>query len=927
MEATAYTLRPWTDVVEPHPDVRSGELSMGTYAANLAAVAAGEHRGAEVYSNAEQFFAATYFTEAMTKILHEVLSALAGEPGDRVLQLRTPFGGGKTHSLLALYHLATRPEAATGVPELEGLPQLGEVRVAVLSGEWLDPSRGRVEDGRKIRTLWGELAFQLGGPEKFDELFADGDEGTPLTGVTLAPLLEGPPTLILVDEALIYVASAKAIERGDSNMGREAMIFLQHLSEAVNQTRNTALVYSLQASVTEAAEDEATLRALEQIAARIDQRREPVTGDEILRVVQRRLFASLGDESVRSAVATAYSQQHEAELSAIAETDAERREAKTAAENLRQRILLSYPFHPELIDLMHHRWGSLPTYQRTRGALQFLATVVHHLWSGEGAGALIGPGDVDLADDGTRSVFFEQVGEERQYRAVVEADFLSADAGTHRVDERIGAESPGLARLRVGTRVATAILLLSFGRREGEDSGALEREVLEAVLVPELDGNLVRSALKEMRGQALLYLHHRGRRYRFEPTPNLNKLIDAEQEKLEADEVLDQVRGALERRLPGKGSSRELVLWPLSADQVEDRGGGFRVAYLHPDWSEATVPPDEFLRGNRIYKNGLALALPKASAFDRARRSARQVMAVDSLVADKTRHGFTEEQLSELGERRAQSQSDLDGALRESYERLLLPTAVQGQSVTFETVDLSTTLSIGRQLHDRVHEALANHVFETLTPSKLRSMAGLEGQQTVSCAKLVDDIYTHLSPTRLWSPDAIAQAVASGVADGLFGYCVEVDLADEPAVRDRSLIRFRRPTGADEIDLTGDAALLSPGFVSSLVDETEPAEPDAPTAGSDQSAPEPGGADVEPGEEPTGKRAVRLTIQATHDDLHTLNTALGGLRRIISPGTMKIDLRVEARTEEGEIGEIDFQNNVRQHLEEDPDVSFGEDWE
>ena len=115
---TAYTLRPWTDVVEPHPDVRSGDLAMGTYAANLAKVAI-ESGGAEVYRDAESFFAATYFTEEMRELLADVWARLAGKPGDRVLQLRTPFGGGKTHTLLALYHLATSPQAAQGVPELK----------------------------------------------------------------------------------------------------------------------------------------------------------------------------------------------------------------------------------------------------------------------------------------------------------------------------------------------------------------------------------------------------------------------------------------------------------------------------------------------------------------------------------------------------------------------------------------------------------------------------------------------------------------------------------------------------------------------------------------------------------------------------------------------------------------------------------------
>jgi hypothetical protein len=160
---------------------------------------------------------------------------------------------------------------------------------------------------------------------------------------------------------------------------------------------------------------------------------------------------------------------------------------------------------------MYQRWGRLPSYQRTRGALQFLATVVHALWERRGEGevqGLIGPGDVGLGDEDVRASFFEQVGQTNQYAAAVEADFLAADAGTRIIDERVGSGSPALRRLRVGTRVATSIALLSFGAREGEERGALEREVLEATLVPGLDANLIRSALRDLRAETLLYLHY-----------------------------------------------------------------------------------------------------------------------------------------------------------------------------------------------------------------------------------------------------------------------------------------------------------------------------------------------------------------------------------------------------------------------------------
>lgn len=917
---TAYTLRPWTDVVEPHPDVRSGDLAMGTYAANLAKVAI-ESAGAEVYRDAEAFFSATYFTEEIGKLLFDVWGRLAGEPGDRVLQLRTPFGGGKTHTLLALYHLATSPAAATGVPELKGLAEPGPVRTAVLSGEYLDPQRGREVEGRRIRTLWGELAYQLGGWEAFDELLVDGEESTPPGGEMLGRLLADRPALILLDEAIMYVAKGRAVARGDSDMAKLSLLFLQSLTEAVNQSPRGALVYSLQSSVGEAVGEEQLLRDMEKIAARVDARREPVSGDEVLRVVQRRLFGSLGEDDVHRTVARAYAESFEAELLATAETDADRRETGERARALEQRMLLAYPFHPQLIDIMQHRWASVATYQRTRGALQFLATVVHSLWAGDVAGALIGPGDVDLTDEKTRSTFLEQVDSEREYRAVVAADFLDADPGVARVDERFGRESPALAGLQIGTRVATAIMLMSFGARQGEEMGALESEVLDATVTPDLDGNLVRAALKELRGEALLYLHHAGRRYRFEPRPNLNKLILSEQEKLSSEEIRSQVERELKHNLAAGGAVGHAVIWPQSPDQVEDRVPKFRIVYLPPEWNEARQAPDEFvMAGQRQFKNGLALVTPKDAAFDAARAAARPVLAVGRLIDDKARHGFTAEQIEELSERRQQATNELAAAAAEAYERVLVPQGLSDGRVEFQSIALATVLGVGRSAHTRVQEALANHVFDKLTPARLSALCRLAEVDSVRCDALRDRFFSFFEMPKLWGPEPLTGAIANGVEKGLFAYCgsVEGEGSEVKAV-DPSQIRLGVHLPVDEIDLGPTAALLSPEVARRLLSSEDVEAP--PSAG------EPAGTPPEPPPPSPasdgGRRRMHLTVRATKDDLFTINRALSQLRDMLGEGgEMAIELSVQAASDGEPIDPIRLQNMVLQHLEEDPDVSF-----
>lgn len=928
---TAYRLRPWTEVVTPHHDVASGDLAMGTYAANLAAVAYATRTAPPVYSDPSEFYRSTFLTPAMRKLLGDVCGVLHGKPGDHALQLRTPFGGGKTHTLLALYHLATAREQVAAVTELDGIPDPGAVRLAVLSGEYLDPQRGRQLDGRTIRTLWGELAYQLGGWAAYEGLLVDGDEGTPPGGELLAKLLYGAPTLILLDEVLVYIAKGKAIRRGDSTAGQQALLFVQNLSEAVNQQPCTAMVYSLQASVGEAASEEGLLTALEHITARVDQRREPVSGDEVLRVVQRRLFEALGEPGVAGEVADVYAQLLRDELRASAETDDDRREADQRAKTLARRIKESYPFHPELIDVMYQRWGSLPSYQRTRGALQFLATVVHALWERRGdlePQPLIGPGDVDLADEPVRTSFFEQVGEANQYAAVVQSDFLGADAGARVVDERIGRVSPALRSLRVGTRVATAIALLSFGAREGEERGALEPEVIEAALVPGLDGNVLRDALHQLRRETLLYLHYTGRRYRFETRPNLNMLITTEENKLTAEEVVRAIRSELERALGARPA--DVAIWPQDGSQIPDGKPVFIVAYLPPDSDGAPealarlVSPEGAGRAN---KNGLALVVANGIVADSARRSARTALAVEGLIGRASQHQFDAEQREELKERAHEAHRSLTTSIGQLYERIYLPVGPDGPGgVRCDVIELGTVLAAGRSIHERVRDALTHHVFDSLVPKRVVSLSRLGERRLVWCEELAAAFFRFYEFTKLWSLDPLLAAIAEGVARGELGYAIGVE-GEPPEIRvDPSLLHIEETIAADEIDLGPGAALLAPELAKSLkshrvTDEAGllvqqvaasnqttviTADSSSTLADTDDTAAAPA----------DHARTVHLRISASERDLHPLNLALTGLRDIVRPGNVIIEVVVSATKPDGSIEPVTFQNRVRQHLEE-----------
>lgn len=830
-------MKNWTDVARPHEDILRGDLDMAVFAADLGSVARPGSGIREVYADAVAFFRATYLTSSMRDLLRDVLGALAGEGGDRVLQLRTPFGGGKTHTLLALYHLVTSRDRLGSFDGLADMPNPGDTRIAVLSGVDLDPSTPREHDGVVARTLWGELAWQLGGAEAYRHVALQDERGQAPGKDILALLFpEDQPTLLLLDEVLVYTERAKTIGVGDSNLGSQVLIFLQALTELVGAHQRAAMVYSLQKSILEAAGDEGLLIALDHLVARIDAKREPVSGDEVMRVVQRRLFAELGSPEDRLDVARGYADLFRKYRRVLAETDEERRNADIEADRFADRIEKSYPFHPGLLDLMHQRWTTLPTYQRTRGALQFLATVVHALWHGDYETLpLIAPGDVVFDDERVRGAFFAQVGDREGFTGVLERDLTGANAGVRDIDRRLAAESRKLSRLSVGTRVASAIMLYSFGGRIDEEKGVLESELVSGLLAPDIDRNLLTTAVSDLRDE-LLFLHHTGRRYRFDKTPNLNQLLTTEAEKFTPSEVLSRVKGELEGRI---GSTGEALLWPKDGSAIPDREPVFRIVYLDPDWAELGSDERErrlkelFERrgggATRAYRNAVAFAMPSREAFGHARSAARRALAAGSLVKQAKTLNVEGEQLSELKERGQAAERDLAATLERAYEIVLLPVAREGLEgpYGFEEIDLSARLGLSRLLNDRIVEGLSNHLFDTITPAKLAGLlnigTGEEQSRFVPAASAVDAAFSYLQFPKLKSDAAIRKAVAQGVERSIVGYVPQAESTNGDLRADPKLVRVGKPTSLDEIDLSSDAYLLDPTYATTLIPQPGPA--------------------------------------------------------------------------------------------------------
>ena len=847
------TMRPWLECVQLHPDVLSEHFSEDVFALDLGALsdylngkaiglpASDLPQVPAVYRDARSFFAASYLTAGLKSLLQDVLGGLSGDRGGRVLKLVTPFGGGKSHTLAALLHGALSRAALDALPEAEGLPRPASANVAVVDGQFFDAAVGKrvPNDGFTARTIWGWIAWALAGSEGYALVRLQDEQRVAPGGDQIIELLRRGPSLILLDELLQYLISAGGVRVEQTTLRDETLLFLQRLTVAVGTVPYAVLVYSLQSSKRESLEYTSLLQTVEHLAARKDQRREPVEDDEILKVIQRRLLSGTVDTDVANSVAEAHRQVFTQMRRAYAHGDAERQQAEDEGLALRDRIQASYPFHPALIDVMRERWAAIPDFQRTRGALRFLAACLR---AAHGAGAsrlLLGPGDVPIQDSDVRLAFFKEVGQREDFQACLQHDFVGANARSGRIDARRAREVTSEAGKHPALRLATSMLMYSFGglRRDDGDGDALPPGIGEPDLVgisigPDLDNTTVQACLKELREQCL-YLHFDGLRYCFKSDPNVTLLVEQEADVVarNQDLVRARIKEMIEERLAGQPSA---IVWPNKAADIPDREHRFLIAYLPLEHAalataeqQATVADlaENYGARAREFRNALAIAPPASEQIEILRRATRYLLAVERVQSKARELNLTNAQRSQVKERSATEAAAAESALLKLYDTVLLP-AMDGAAAAFEKVEvggrpLQITLDTKKQaqIHQRLLELLTTvqrKVFKTLAPGRIVELLELDstgnGQLGIAVTKVAAAFFSFIGFPRLTDENAVRGAVVRGVETGDFAYCT-----GEPALGaggryeiDWSRIAFKRRLAADELDLDA-GFLMTPG--------------------------------------------------------------------------------------------------------------------
>ena len=673
-----HRLRPWREVCQPHPDVLDAGFAESEFAANLAQVDQGE--GSEEYVDPAAFFRITYATEGLQSVLTSTVARLAGKGGDPVIGLQTNFGGGKTHTMLALHHLAGaveagyRPEDLAGMApifEAAGVETLGRVNRAVFVGTHKGAAEAMyVGDGREIRTLWGYLAWRLGGWPAFDAISASEAAGTNPGSERLIPILrDAAPCLILMDEVVAFARQLRGLEYDAFHA------FIQSLTEAAAAVERAVVVGSLPQSDAEVGNQQGrdALRRLEKIFGRVQSAWTPASGVETFEIVRRRLFQPL-DEAGEKARDETVREFRKLYREHRADFPPEVREA--AYEDQMRR---AYPLHPEVLRRFSGDWSVLTKFQRTRGILKIMANAVYALWSGESTAPLITPALLPFGSDKVRTALLEPL--DRAFGPILQSEV----DGDQSLTARIEAQRPRFAKSKAARAAARAVFFATAPHAGAARGGMSGTQIRLSCAQPGDQIAIFGEALQEIATHSA-HLYRDGDNFWFSPQPTLNKLA-ADRARDVTDEQADQrIVELLREEQRSRAGFARVHAAPDNPSDIEDGRPTALVilppaaphdASIGPEAPAAGLAAETIERrgsGQRRYRNALVFAAADASTVGAARENAKRERAWQSILGDADlMENLTKAQTRDAEAQSERSRRSLQQSVRGAWVHILFP--------------------------------------------------------------------------------------------------------------------------------------------------------------------------------------------------------------------------------------------------------------
>ena len=630
-------LKPWREVILPHEDVSSGSYQQAEFAADLSKVVDGS--ADDEYKDPKEFFKRTYVTRGMLELLVAAIKRMNATGGDPVIQLKTAFGGGKTHSMLALYHMFSGSITLADIPNgndiktSSGIDTLQKVNRAVIVGTAMSVARSHDRDGIKINTLWGEIAFQLGGKEAYSMLADEDKKSVAATSDILTPLLQKySPCIIIMDELVAYARNIYGHNDLPAGSFDSIMTFIQALTESVKVVPNAQLVISIPESDMEIGGQagKKVLNNLEHTIGRIESVWAPVEAGEGFEIVRRRLFSSDIDYAARDATVNKFMKLYQ--------DDSGEFPNKIQNSEYKDKMIACYPIHPELFDRLYEDWSTLERFQKTRGVLRLMAAVIHELWIQGDNNLLILPGTIPLQSASIRNEMLKYLPD--QWSAVVDMDIDGESSNTKAIDS----EYANLGKYQASRKVARSIFIGSAPSVHKENTRGIEEvNVRLGSIQPGDNFAAFSDALRRMAGQ-LTYLYNEDTRYWYDTRPSINREAAERASGFEPHKISNEAEQRV-RDLSTHRMFKGVHKMPTStADVPEDQNT--RIVVIGPKTlhsrnggkSEALKYIDEVLnnRGSspRYFKNALVFLAPDKLQWESLEQSIREYLAWDSILND-----------------------------------------------------------------------------------------------------------------------------------------------------------------------------------------------------------------------------------------------------------------------------------------------------
>jgi len=708
-------------IAVPHKDILEGKLTLDIFAADLWEVM--KNRGSDEYKDTETFFRKTYLTEGLKNLLAIIEKRIHGKGGDPVIQIQTPFGGGKTHALIAMYHKAKE----------------WGVNIVAFVGE-------KMKTGNKpeyFDTIWGTLEEQLTGSKtEFSSLVPPGGE-------QLKDFLEKhSPVLILIDELIPYLNYTDAVSVGKTDLTTLTLTFLGVLFNVVSELNNIALVFTTTPSnpYNRTPRGEEIVIQLRNITGKREIIKSPIQDQEISKIIKRRLFNNI-DENMAKKVITEF--VNYADKEGILPADIQPSE-------YRDKFFDSYPFMPEVIDVLYHRWGSFPMFQRTRGVLRLLSLVIYCLMGTNRS--YISLADFGLSNQEIRQEFIRHIGEE--YNGIIDVDITGIGANSKKIDKLLTSSYRGL---NLGPRVATTIFLYSFSG--GHEYGVTLSEIKRLATTIENPSEVITDAFQKLTGESgsLFYIHSKGEKYYFNTIPNINKIINIYRENIKDEEIIAMEFGLLRENVTGE--KFKTFIWEERSEDISDSEELKLLILKNKDQEIMETILKNKGQTPRVYRNTVFFLYPLDSERPNFINILKNKIAYDYIEKDKNLNP-PEEQRKDIKKAIKKAESELKESICRFYRAVSIPEKDKFKEIILGVPIFGEDIFLDQKVYNSLRSD--GEILEKVSPIFLKEKYLID-REYVSMEQVYRTTLRTPGESRFINKKVFEDGIINGVRIGEFG--------------------------------------------------------------------------------------------------------------------------------------------------------------